>query len=98
MPYLIISRDNPQKRHIREEFMDEHIAYLNSNLDKILAAGAIQTDDGANIVGGMIVLETESKADAEAFYVRDPFTREGLRGEISIQRWRKGFFNHKCLR
>ena len=74
MPYLIISRDNPQKRHIRDEFMDEHIAYLNSNLDKILAAGAIQTDDGANIVGGMIVLETESKADAEAFcdtgYVR----------------------------
>ena len=97
MPYVIQTVDKPDSFHIRTEHRDVHIAWLKDNLDRLLAGGALLADDGGPGPGGLIILDTEDRAEAEAFIAEDPFTKAGLFQDVIITRWRKGFFNNEAL-
>ena len=97
MPYAIITRDKPNSLHLRNETRADHLEYLTSNQDKLLAAGAQVDDDGEGGSGGIIIVDTEDRAEAEAFIRNDPFTKAGLFGGVEVVRWRKSFFDKKRL-
>lgn len=40
MPFLIYSKDKPDHGDLRNQVRAEHLAYLQSRTDKILAGGA----------------------------------------------------------
>jgi uncharacterized protein len=97
VPYAIITRDKPNSLHVRNEARAEHLEYLTRHQDKLLAAGAQVDDDGQGGYGGIIIVDTEDRAEAEAFIRDDPFTQAGLFGGIEVVRWRKAFFDRKRL-
>jgi hypothetical protein len=97
VPYAIITRDKPNCLHLRNETRAEHLDYLTRNQDKLLAAGAQVDDDGQGGYGGVIIVDTEDRAEAEAFIRDDPFTKAGLFSGIEVVRWRKAFFDKKRL-
>jgi uncharacterized protein len=97
MPYVIQTVDNPERSHLRVEVRDEHVAWLKDNVSRLLAGGALLADDGGQGSGGLIILDTEDRAEAEAFIAEDPFTKAGLFQDVMITRWRKGFFNGETL-
>ena len=97
MPYAIITRDKPNSLHLRNEARAEHLDYLTGHQDKLLAAGAQVDDAGEGGYGGIIIVDTENRAEAEAFIRDDPFTRAGLFAGIEVVRWRKAFFDGKRL-
>ena len=97
MPYAIITRDKPNHLHLRNEVRAEHLGYLDKNKDRLLAAGAQVDDDGQGGYGGIIIVDTEERAEAEAFIRNDPFTKAGLVSGIEVVRWRKAFFNKERL-
>jgi uncharacterized protein len=97
MPYVIQTVDKPDSFHIRTEHRDEHVAWLTSRVDFLLAGGALLADDGGPGSGGLIIVDTEDRAEAEAFIAEDPFTKAGLFQDVMITRWRKGFFNKEAL-
>lgn len=97
MPYAIQLRDKPDHANVRAETRAEHLEYLESNKDKLLAAGGLMDDDGSGVHGGIIIVDTDDRAEAEALIANDPFTRAGLFEEISVTRWRKAYFNFECL-
>lgn len=97
MPYAIITRDKPNSLSRRNEARAEHLAYLTEHQDKLLAAGAQVDDEGQGGVGGIIIVDTEDRAEAEAFIRNDPFTKAGLFSGIEVVRWRKAFFNKERL-
>jgi len=97
MPYIIQTVDKPDHGHIRTEVRDAHIEFLKANLDKLLAGGALLADDGGPGSGGLLIVDTESRAEAEAFIAEDPFSKAGLFEDVIITRWRKGFFNNEAL-
>lgn len=97
MPYAIITRDKPNHLHLRNETRGPHLEYLSRNQDKLLAAGAMTDDGGEGGYGGIIVVDTESRAEAQAFIENDPFTKAGLFSSIEVVRWRKAFFNKERL-
>lgn len=97
MPYVIITRDKPNHLHRRNEVRAPHLEYLTAHKDKLLAAGAQADDDGEGGYGGVIIVDTDDRAEAEAFIQNDPFTKAGLFSSIEVVRWRKAFFNFERL-
>jgi uncharacterized protein len=93
MPYLIETYDKPDHQSLRQRIRPVHLEYLEMNKNKLLASGAKLDDAGQNASGGIYILDTESRSDAEAFIAEDPFTKTELFQRIEITRWRKAFSN-----
>ncbi len=97
MPFAIITVDKPNSLALRNQTRAEHLAYLDANKDKLLAAGAKIDDEGEGGYGGVILVDTEDRAEAEAFIQNDPFTKAGLFSGIEVVRWRRAFFNFENM-
>ena len=98
MPYVIRTKDKPGHASLRAETRAEHLKYLEAHKGKLLAAGALLSDDGKEATGGLLIVDVENRKSAEAFIADDPFTKAGLFAKISVKRWRKAFFNYaNCL-
>lgn len=93
MPYMIRTYDKPDAAELRAAHRAAHLEYLRGYTARILAAGGFLNDDGSVGKGGMIVLDTDSRAEAEALVANDPFTLAGVFEKVEIQRWRKVFYN-----
>ncbi len=98
MPYAIQTKDKPGHGPLRAELRDAHLAYLDSHVGKLLAAGAVIDDDGTGGHGGILIVDTDDRAEAEAFVAGDPFSKAGLFESVTVTRWRKAYFNFEnCL-
>ena len=93
MPYAILTRDKPDRGHLRAENRAEHVAWLDAKKDILLAAGALIDDDGAGGHGGVLIIDVDDRAAAEAFAAGDAFTEAGRFERVTVPRWRKAFFN-----
>lgn len=97
MPYAILTTDKPNSAELRARVRDTHIEYLTANVHKLLAAGALINDDGSGGHGGILIVDTDDRKDAEAFIAADPFTKAGLFEKVTVTRWRKAYFNKQKL-
>lgn len=97
MPYVIETWDKPDSSAIRAAARVEHLAYLDRHASRLIACGAKIDDDGKDLGGGIYVLDTESRAEAEKFIAEDPFTTAGLFDRIQIVRQRRAYLNGKRL-
>ena len=93
MPYMIRTTDKPDVAELRATTRTAHLAYLRSYTPRILAAGGFLNDDGSVGKGGMIIFDTDERAEAEQLIAEDPFNIAGVFEKVEIQRWRKVFFN-----
>ncbi|HZP92113.1 MAG TPA: YciI family protein [Burkholderiales bacterium] len=97
MPYAIQTRDKPGAGAIRAANRQAHIDYLTANKHLLLAAGALIDDDGSGGHGGILLVDTDDRAQAERFVAEDPFTKAGLFEQVTVTRWRKAFFDRERL-
>ena len=97
MPYAIITFDKPGSAKVRADTRDQHLVYLKENQHRLLAAGAMLQDDGGTGEGGVILLDTDVRDEAEAFIAGDPYTQAGLFEKVIVTRWRKAFFDGRFL-
>ena len=97
MPYAIIFFDKPDSAATRQALRAAHIDYMKANQHRVLASGGMFTDDGVTGHGGVIILDTDDRAEAEAFVAADPFYTGGLYGQTTISRWRKAFLNFESF-
>ncbi len=70
--------DYPARLPERAEHMAAHLAFLAEHSDRVIAAGALRPTDEGMPVGGIWIINAESKATVEAFYKDDPFWKAGL--------------------
>jgi uncharacterized protein YciI len=94
---MILFHDDPGKEALRASHRDAHIQYMRKNLGRVLASGGLLADDGETAHGGLMVLDTDSRADAERFVKEDPFFVAGLYSRYTINRWRKAFLGFQDL-
>ncbi len=98
MPYIIQTFDKPGHAEIRAANRKIPLDYLEKHKGKLLAAGAVLSDDGSTGEGGVLIVDTEERKIAEEFIANDPFTKAGLFAKVTVTRWRKAFFNFQnCL-
>lgn len=97
MPYAIITHDGPDSAAIRAEHGAAHRRYLDENKARLIAAGAMLKDDATRPHGSIFILDTEERAEAQAFLDGDPFSKAGLFVSSEITYWRKAFFDFERL-
>ncbi len=97
MPFAIVTKDKEGHAHVRDSYQGAHKRYLDDHKDLLLAAGAMLGDDGSSAHGGILLVDVETREEAEAFVRNDPFWEAELFDEVLITRWRKAFFNGERL-
>lgn len=97
MPYAIQTQDKAGAAQVRAEHRAAHIEYLTANKHLLLAAGALIEDDGTGGNGGILIVDTDDRQEAERFIAGDPFTKAGLFEKVTVTRWRKAYFDKQKL-
>ena len=89
MPYLIYAIDHDGVEQKREELRQAHRNHLSAAGKKLLGSGALLDDQGATIIGGLSILDTEDKDEAQRFASEDPYSVAQLRKETRVIKWRR---------
>jgi len=97
MAYLIETFDKPDSLALRKTLRSAHLAFLEEHAQLLLACGAKLHDDGADLGGGIYVLDVGTRQEAEAFIAKDPFFKGALFERIQITRWRKAYLDGQCF-
>jgi hypothetical protein len=90
MLFSVFTLDNPDAADKRKAAHAAHVAHLKSAKDygvSITVGGPLVSDDGANSIGSLMVLETPDRTSAEKFNRADPFHKNGVWGRVEIRRF-----------
>ena len=85
MPYAILTTDKPDHLRVRNENRPVHLEYLVTNQHRLPAQG------------GLTIIDTDDRSEAEAFIAGDRFPRASLFENVTVNRWRKAFSNFEKL-
>jgi len=89
MNFILYCVDKPGHSQVRADNRPAHLDYLNSNLDRIVIAGPMTSDDGDAVLGSLLVIEAADRAEAEAFAAGDPYAKAGLFDKVEIKAYKK---------
>ncbi|KGB82707.1 hypothetical protein JT55_06360 [Rhodovulum sp. NI22] len=92
MAYMIMTRDKPGAEEIRAANRVAHYAFLRSHRNILIASGGLQNENG-EFNGGLIVIDVDTREEAEEFLRADPFSDAGLFGDVTISRWKQAFLD-----
>lgn len=95
MLYVVRFTDRADRKATRQQFLAEHIAWLDRHRDVVLVAGSLRPEPGADPVGGMWLVDAPDRQAIEALFQSDPFWVEGLRETYEILFWSKAFPDRK---
>ena len=96
MAFLIYAYDHEGMDKKRESIRQAHREHLSSVGNKLIASGAL-LDDDKTIVGGISLLNVNSREEAEKFANEDPYVKAGIRKTTKIIMWRKRWFEGEFL-
>ena len=88
MIYVLICKDKPGQLDLRTSTRPTHVEYLKS-LDaqgKLKFAGPFVGDDGT-MIGSLVAIEAEDRAEAEKLAAGDPYAKVGLFASTEIIAW-----------
>ncbi|WP_298849358.1 YciI family protein [uncultured Ruegeria sp.] len=89
MKFIILFEDAPDADpDIRKTHMAKHLDFLETNADKIEAAGPLSdaADQGRD---GLWIVEGDTEDEVDQLVYEDPFWSTGLRKSYSIIKWKQ---------
>ncbi|MBY0431789.1 MAG: YciI family protein [Rhodospirillales bacterium] len=87
--YVVYCVDKPNHLPVRLANRDAHLAHARANLDRILIAGPMLTEDGTGMVGSMFVFTMDSREEVERHMAEDPYVKAGLFESVLIRPFKK---------
>ncbi len=87
MHFVIACIDKPGQPELRQGNRPDHLAYLESHAERIVAAGPTLGDDEAPN-GSVLVMEFDDLADAKAFADADPYAKAGVFESVTVKPWK----------
>lgn len=87
--YLVTCLDHENSEALRLENRPAHLEYVRSRPDAVSVAGPITSEDGKTMIGSVLLLTVDSRAEVQDFIDNDPYNKAGLFAETRIHR-----FNH----
>ena len=92
MAFLVIAHDgsDPESRARRQAVRQAHLTAIAPAVEAgtLELGGAILDDDG-NMIGSALILNVETRADAEAFLQNDIYSTAGVWQHFSIYPFRR---------
>jgi len=59
-------------------------------MDRYVARGPMQEDDGAGLIGSFMIMEFPDRAGCDDFWAKEPLNYGGVFKDVTIERWRYG--------
>ena len=97
MPYFVEIRVKPECDTVPESIRTQHIAFLDENIQLVLAGGGLFDDSETKIHGGFYILDIDDRTEAEALVARDPYITNDVFEVVQVSRWRKAYFDNRRL-
>lgn len=88
MLFALICTDKPNSTAVRLEARSRHLAYIQSRLSEVKIAGPFVSEDGATMLGSMLILDLPNIEAARAFAAADPYAQAGLFSNVDIRPWK----------
>jgi len=89
MLFAVRFHDKQDRPHVRQQQLRAHVDWLARHRDVILVGGSLRQQAGENPVGGLWLVEADSKPEIEQLIESDPFWIHGLRERCEILLWSK---------
>lgn len=84
--YALICTDKNGGLEIRKANREKHLAYLEAS--PVVLAGPFLAENG-EMSGSLIVLDVNTRAEAEAWAAQDPYAKAGLFAKVRIETFKK---------
>jgi uncharacterized protein len=89
MLFVIRCVDKADHLQVRMDNRPEHVEFLKSYGEKLFAAGPTLSDEDETMNGSVVILDLDSKAEAQNFCDNDPYAKAGLFESVTIAKWKK---------
>ena len=87
MFYAIICTDKPGGLPLRLETRPAHREHLDALGAKLKLGGPFTNEDASEMNGSLLVVETDTLAEARAIADADPYAKAGLFADVQIRPW-----------
>jgi uncharacterized protein YciI len=91
MQFAIYCLDKPDHTEIRASNRPAHAEHLKAHHDHLLLAGPLLSDDGAAMIGSLLVVEMADRAAVDRFIAADPYSKANLFQSVAVRPFRKVF-------
>lgn len=88
MHFIAMCLDKPDSQSVRLANRAAHLDFLRSHSKSIPVCGPLLSDDGQNMIGSLLILQTENRAGAEKILAEDPYRKAELFGSVELRPWR----------
>lgn len=86
MYFAVICRDQPGALQTRLDNREKHLGYIDATGIVFMAGPFIE---GGQMVGSLVILETDSLATAQEWAANDPYAKAGLFEDVQVREWKK---------
>lgn len=87
MRYALMCTDKAEALQTRLDNREAHLAYI-AETGVVEMAGPL-LDEAGEMIGSLVIIEVETRADAEAWATNDPYAKAGLFAKTRIEAWKK---------
>jgi uncharacterized protein YciI len=91
MLFAIICVDKPDSGGLRSQNRPAHLDHLKRVETRIALAGPTLTEDRSRPTGSLLILDFESREEAEAFAAADPYNKAGVFESVTITPFKQVF-------
>lgn len=95
MKFVVLFEDNEDHADKRQQFMSDHLGFLEKHGTVIAAAGPL-FDQGTG-AGGLWVVDAADRNAVDGLIQTDPFWPTGLRQSVRVLEWKQVFADGKRL-
>jgi uncharacterized protein YciI len=87
MLFIVKLIDKPNSLGIRQQYLEDHKAWLAAHASQVIVSGALRHDPDGQPFGGLWIVEADGKSAVEQLLETDPFWKQGLRASREIWHW-----------
>ena len=87
MFYALICIDKPDSQQLRLDTRPDHRDHLKALGDTLKHAGPFTNEDGSQMNGSLLIVETDSLEEAKAIAESDPYAKAGLFSDVQVRPW-----------
>jgi uncharacterized protein YciI len=89
MLYVMICEDKPDSQALRLATRAAHLAFIDTQRERVRMAGPMLSDDGERMLGSLFIVEGASLEDVRAMNAADPYMQAGLFHNVTIRPFRQ---------
>ena len=83
--FAVWCEDAPDGARLRRDHLDAHLAHVERNHDRFLAAGPLRGDGGPALVGSLFIVSARDEGDARALMAGDPYFACGAYARVTYR-------------